>query len=83
MQVLLRPISDLYREAHLHKRGTVCRVNEAATFLFTTGFVSEWRTYPGVHVPAPVKNSNRSFVRCIANRKGSLGLGENELEHRI
>ncbi len=37
------------------KRGTVCLVNGAATYLFTTGYIPEWKTYPGPHIPVPVE----------------------------
>ena len=37
------------------RRGTLCTVNKTATYLFTTGYMPEWRTYPGPHIPAPVK----------------------------
>jgi hypothetical protein len=37
------------------KRGTMCRVNQNATYLFTTGFIPEWGTYPGPHIPTPVR----------------------------
>lgn len=43
------------RSAYPPKRGTLCRVNGSANYLFTTGFIPEWNTYPGVHVPAPVE----------------------------
>jgi hypothetical protein len=33
--------------------GTVCTINNARTFLFTTGFMPELGTYPGPHVPQP------------------------------
>ena len=36
-------------------RGTMCRVNESATYLFTTGFLPEWGTYPGPHIPTPIR----------------------------
>ena len=36
-------------------RGTFCTVNKTATYLFTTGYMPEWRTYPGPHIPAPVQ----------------------------
>ena len=35
-------------------RGTLCTLNGAG-FLFTTGFVLEWGTYPGPHIPAPIR----------------------------
>lgn len=37
------------------KRGTVCRINDDATYLFTTGYMPEWGTYPGPHIPTPVR----------------------------
>ena len=37
------------------RRGTFCTVNKTATYLYTTGYMPEWRTYPGPHIPAPVK----------------------------
>jgi hypothetical protein len=37
------------------RRGTYCRINEDASYLFTTGYIPEWRTYPGPHVPAPIR----------------------------
>ena len=43
------------RSAYPPKRGTLCRINNGATYLFATGFVPEWKTYPGVHVPVPVR----------------------------
>ncbi len=43
------------RSAYPPKRGTLCRVNDTAAYLFTSGFMTEWGTYPGVHVPVPVE----------------------------
>ena len=37
------------------RRGTLCTVNKTTTYLFITGYMPEWRTYPGPHIPAPVK----------------------------
>lgn len=34
-------------------RGTLCTVNGEEAYLFTTGYVPEWETYPGPHVPVP------------------------------
>jgi hypothetical protein len=36
-------------------RGTLCRINDTESFLFTTGYTPEWHTYPGPHVPVPVQ----------------------------
>lgn len=41
--------------AYPPRRGTLCTVNKTTTYLFTTGYMPEWRTYPGPHIPAPVK----------------------------
>jgi hypothetical protein len=35
-------------------RGTYCSVNDDA-FLFTSGYMPAYRTYPGPHVPAPIE----------------------------
>lgn len=35
------------------KVGTVCSINNAKSFLFTSGFMPELGTYPGPHVPQP------------------------------
>jgi hypothetical protein len=43
------------RAAYPPVRGTLCRINETECFLFTTGYVPEWQTYPGPHVPVPVQ----------------------------
>jgi hypothetical protein len=43
------------RSAYPPKRGTLCRINDDATFLFTTGYITDWQTYPGMHIPVPLK----------------------------
>lgn len=45
--------------AYPPKVGTVCTVNAARSFLFTSGFMPELGTYPGPHVPQPFE------VRCL------------------
>jgi len=45
--------------AYPPKVGTVCTLNAARTFLFTSGFIQELGTYPGPHVPQPFE------VRCL------------------
>jgi hypothetical protein len=37
------------------KRGTLCIINNSTAYLFTTGFMPELKTYPGPHIPVPVK----------------------------
>lgn len=50
------------------KRGTLCTINRSSHYLFTTGFVPEWQTYPGVHIPAPahIITDPGSDIRTIA-----------------
>lgn len=48
------------------KVGTLCTINEARNYLFTSGFMPELGTYPGPHVPQPFE------VRAI----GSLDAAE-------
>lgn len=45
--------------AYPPKVGTVCTINGARSFLFTSGFIPELGTYPGPHVPQPFE------VRCL------------------
>lgn len=61
------------RSAYPPKRGTLCRVN-GASFLFTTGFVPEWNTYPGAHVPAPVRVRTDRGVDVVRAAIELLGL---------
>jgi hypothetical protein len=58
------------RQAYPPKRGTLCRINDDATFLFTTGYIEEWQTYPGVHVPVPLSigtDSDTDLVRAATD----------------
>lgn len=61
------------RSAYPPKRGTLCRVN-GASFLFTTGFVPEWNTYPGMHVPVPVRIRTDQGVDVMKSAIELLGL---------
>ena len=56
------------------RRGTLCTVNETATYLFTTGYMPEWRTYPGPHIPAPVKLVSNDDVDMHQVASDILGL---------
>jgi hypothetical protein len=62
------------RSAYPPKRGTLCSVNESKHYLFTTGFVKEWNTYPGVHVPVPVQILVDPTVDVIRTATEVLGL---------
>lgn len=37
------------------KRGTLCTINNQSAYLFTTGYMEELKTYPGPHIPVPIK----------------------------
>ena len=56
------------------RRGTLCTVNQTATYLFTTGYMSEWRTYPGPHIPAPIKLASDDDVDMHQVASDILGL---------
>ena len=55
-------------------RGTLCLINNAKSYLFTTGYMPSLGTYPGPHIPAPVElRSDRAVdFECVA--KDILGL---------
>jgi len=58
------------RSAYPPKRGTLCRINDDATYLFTTGYIPEWQTYPGMHIPVPLKiltERDTDIVRAAAD----------------
>lgn len=63
------------RSAYPPKRGTLFRINNSATYLFVTGFIPEWNTYPGVHVPVPLRiwTDRRSDILRIATEVLALG----------
>lgn len=55
--VTLRPTGFrlLRRGTQEPLRGTLCRVGQDRSFLFTTGYVPWWEEYPGPHIPAPLE----------------------------
>ena len=83
--VSLRPTGFrlLRRGAQEPLRGTICRVEDEHTFLFTTGFVKWWDEYPGPHIPAPVEligedvleRSVEILTLCKMNWNSADGLG--------
>jgi hypothetical protein len=58
----------MHRGTYPPARGTLCQVNRSAAYLYTTGFIPEWRTYPGPHIPAPIqlRTDKDSDVQRIA-----------------
>jgi hypothetical protein len=45
----------LRRGTEAPERGTICTIEDANHFLFTTGYVRWWKEYPGPHIPAPLE----------------------------
>ena len=56
------------------RRGLLCTVNKTATYLFTTGYMPEWETYPGPHIPVPVKLMSDDEVDMHQAASDILGL---------
>jgi hypothetical protein len=63
------------RTAYPPKRGTLCRVNDDATYLFTTGYIPEWHTYPGMHIPVPTKIITDQDTDILRTATDVLALG--------
>jgi hypothetical protein len=63
------------RTAYPPKRGTLCRVNDDTTYLFTTGYIPEWNTYPGMHIPVPMKIVTDRDVDILRAATDVLALG--------
>lgn len=55
-------------------RGTLCLVNKAKSYLFTTGYMPSLGTYPGPHIPAPVELRSVRAVDFERVAKDILGL---------
>jgi hypothetical protein len=60
--------------AYPPKRGTLCTINEAETYLFTTGFMPELGTYPGAHIPTPAQIIGEGTFDVEQAAKDILGL---------
>jgi hypothetical protein len=61
------------RGSYPPRRGTICEINDSATYLFTTGYIPEWETYPGPHIPAPVRivtDDRRDITRIATDVLG-------------
>lgn len=54
--------------------GTICRVNDDRTFLFTSGYMPELGTYPGPHVPQPFELRSWNAEDPIRSAQDVLGL---------
>ncbi len=60
--------------AYPPNRGTLCTVNDSAAYLFTTGYMHEFRTYPGPHIPTPIKISGDQIGDLDQVARDILGL---------
>lgn len=56
------------------RRGTLCRVNKESTYLFTSGYMPEWKTYPGPHIPTPLRLGTSGDVDVYRAAADVLGL---------
>jgi hypothetical protein len=55
-------------------RGTLCIINNAKSYLFTTGYMPSFGTYPGPHIPAPIEIRSDRAVDFERVAKDILGL---------
>lgn len=55
-------------------RGTLCTVNDSVAYLFTTGYMREFETYPGPHIPTPIQISGDQPGDLDQVAKDILGL---------
>ena len=62
------------RDAYPPRRGTLCRVNRDSVYLFTTGYIPDWGTYPGPHIPAPIRIVTDPGVDVYRVAREVLGL---------
>jgi hypothetical protein len=60
--------------AYPPNRGTLCTVNDSTAYLFTTGYMREFETYPGPHIPTPIQISGDQIGDLDQVAKDILGL---------
>lgn len=60
--------------AYPPNRGTLCTLNESATYLFTTGYMPELNTYPGPHIPSPIEVRSDQPIDLERAARDILGL---------
>ena len=60
--------------AYPPRRGLLCTVNKTTTYLFTTGYMPEWETYPGPHIPVPMRIMSNDEVDMHQVASDILGL---------
>jgi hypothetical protein len=56
------------------KWGTLLLINEAAAYLFTSGFMAALGTYPGPHIPAPIRIKTAEGASVVQVAQDVLGL---------
>lgn len=56
------------------KRGMLCLIGGEGAYLFTTGFIPEFSTYPGPHIPTPVRIKSSTSIDLKRAASDILGL---------
>jgi len=56
------------------KRGTLCVVNDDVAYLFITGFMPEFGTYPGLHIPMPAQIKSQDVLDLTKAAMDIFGL---------
>jgi len=64
----------LRRGVEAPERGTLCTVEDSNHYLFTTGYVSAWKEYPGPHIPAPMEIGAANQTTIIERAREVLSL---------
>jgi len=54
--------------------GTMMVINDGPAYLFTSGFVNELGTYPGPHIPAPMRINVEGDTDLLESARDVLGL---------
>ncbi|HMQ80581.1 MAG TPA: hypothetical protein PKD94_13525, partial [Ignavibacteria bacterium] len=68
------PFRLLKRGQQPPERGTLCILEDQEHFLFTTGYIPQWREYPGPHIPSPIQIGANEDVDIVQAAKEILAL---------
>ena len=55
-------------------RGTLCIINDAQSYLFSTGYIKTLSTYPGAHIPRPIEIRSNEDIDIESAAKDIMGL---------
>lgn len=56
------------------ERGVLCNIEDVEYFLFTTGYINNWREYPGPHIPSPLEIGSNENIDINKTAKEILAL---------